>query len=211
MDPQRRADMRHALALHLRDFSAPRPAPDRAAAEPPPRDTEAELREAHAAGFAAGREAGRTEAKRHLAASSAEREMRFQHLVADARASWMEETADRLAAEVERAVSKAADVLAVDLARVLEGVAALARRSFVVNDLVTRLGPLLRDADVVSLQMSGPSDLMQALRTRLDPRHEISETACEGGDITVRVNRTIVAARLEAWRALLLAAVEGAT
>jgi hypothetical protein len=87
------------------------------------------------------------------------------------------------------------------VARILVPFLAEALRRQVVDDLTQTVSTILAGADAPALRLSGPPDLVAALRERLAGHAAaIDCVAADAADVTLVADRdTIIESRLQAW------------
>ena len=168
-----------------------------------PAETEADrIEAARASGFASGEAA----AKAVLAATVAGLGEEHARELAAAREAWASGEADKLAhqlaAGLEDLETRLADATARVLAPLLQ--AEVARQA--IADLNSELARLLGNAADVSLSISGPEDLLEALRGRLADQLagktvSVDYRQSEEPDVRIVVGQTVLETRLGVWAA----------
>ena len=156
---------------------------------------------------ARGREQGLAEARAEaLAALEAEREA-FAASLAEERAKWCESEADRLSSAFTAALSALDADLTQRIGRLLVPVLTDALRRRAMDELAVSLGRLLADPGHAVIRVSGPEDLLDALREKLGPL--AGPVTFEPGDapeVAVVADRTVMETQLAAWTRVLAAA-----
>lgn len=199
----------HPLASRLVDFSMPRRAASLEIVRPPAPSLDVEAliaqarTEARAEGFAAGRNKGRDEAARDAEARLGEAEARAAQGLGQARAEWAEAEGAAFAARIADGLDALRDEVSNHAARVLAQALAGIRRSHLVDEVLEGLAPALRERDAVTVEASGPADLLDALERRLPEGVALRRGAENGPDIALRIDRTTFETRLGAWLAAL--------
>jgi hypothetical protein len=157
---------------------------------------------ARASGFASGEAAARA------ALEAAVVGLGEQHAreLAAAREAWVRGEADKLAhqlaARLEDLETRIADATARVLAPLLQ--AEVARQA--IADLNSELARLLANAADVSVSISGPEDLLEALRVRLADQLagktvSVDYRQSEGTDVRIVAGQTVLESRLGVWAA----------
>lgn len=192
----------HAIARHLPDFAAPRPrgsepaAPGRPSTPQPPAIDLAEIkREA----MELGRREGEAAARAEFEAQRAQDEERFaQRLVAE-RAAWCAAQSEPLSAAMRDGLAALEAALCEQLARIVGPFLKDAVRQGAMAELETLMVPLLAREDRPVLKVSGPADLIDALRIRLgDPGACLFEPA-DMPDVRVVAGETVLETQISAW------------
>jgi hypothetical protein len=157
---------------------------------------------ARASGFASGEAAARAALEATL---SALREAHARELVA-AREAWVSGEADKLARQLATGLEDLELRLADATARVLAPHlrAKVARRA--IDDLHAELSRLLADGAEVSVTISGPEDLLEALRGRIADQlagkaASISYRTSDQPEVHIVARQTVLETRLGAWAA----------
>jgi len=156
----------------------------------------ARLEQARADGFESGRAAGEVA----LDARLAEQRAAFERQLAAERKAWAcqegEVLAQRLSAGLKEIEAKIADATA----RVLAPFLTAELRRQAVADLRRDLEILLAKEAGIALSISGPKDLLDALRSQLaDGLGAIAYLPNEACDVRVSAGQTVLQTRLEGW------------
>ena len=134
----------------------------------------AALREEHAAAL----EAGLDEARRH----------------------WVAGEAEHLSARIPAALDTLEASIGDATARVLLPFLATAARRLAVDDLVTSIRHLFRNAGTAAVRVAGPADLLGAIEDRLGELSSAVEFVVDDAvDVTVCADRTLIATQIGAW------------
>jgi len=169
----------------------------------PPKRREEEIAEAEERGRRAGEAAARSEFERMRAEDRAAHEARLQ----EERRVWVEETAARLAAGLAEGIQRVEARLADSLARALVPLLGAAIQRRAMDEMCQALDLLGEDG--VKVRMSGPADLVEALRRRLKDGAEIDFSVSDSPDLTVVIGDTRIETRIAAWIERLSTALAG--
>lgn len=132
---------------------------------------------------------------------------RAREELAEARRSWTEREAERLAEQLRLAFQDLEGLITAEVADILSGFVAAAVRDQAVDDLAHTLAKLLRDGKHRAVRLSGPEDLLDLIRDRLGASADSLSFEPESGvDVRVVLDETILETQLEAWRVRLAAA-----
>lgn len=194
------------LSRVLLDFGAakppasPSPSPSPAMAIVPVcdagQDAAARLDEAYARGEAAARIAAEAEREQKLAEAMAHAGQ--QH--ATERARWASEQADELAARLTSAVATLEARIAEMVGRVLTPFLTSQLRSRSVEALAESIGTLLSGGSNPALRISGPDDLLSALRDRLGASPLAIEWETNGqAEVTVLADDSVIETEIQSW------------
>lgn len=191
------------LSRVLHDFSVREvvaPAPDEGVAEiplsQPCDDMAVQLEEAYARGFAAAQSAAQAEHDRKLAETTAAADERHEA----ERARWASEQADALSTQLAFAVDLLETRIADTAARILTPFVKAELRRASLDALAESIGTLLSGANQPALRISGPEDLLEALRERLDTgRVAVDWAPGEGAEVTVCANDSVIETELQSW------------
>lgn len=177
-------------------------APDggRAAAQ----EAAARLEEAYARGL----EAGSAEARAEFAMELATQRDLFDRQLASDRQSWATDEGERIAQSLASGLRELEARIAETTARILKPFLAAELQQRAIAELAANLETLTAKDSGVSVHVSGPADLLEALRARLADKI-IAVAYAPGGDcdLRVRVGETILETRLGDWMARLGEAV----
>jgi hypothetical protein len=168
----------------------------------PERTAEAAFAEGREEGLAAGRAEERARAEAEFRTRLDEAHAAFDARLAQERAAWAAaegaSLAERLAEGLATLRSGVEDAVAAILAPFVED----ALRTHAVAALREALAPILSAGASPSLRISGPGDLITALRDALGPAAgaAVLEPG-EGPDVRVVADRTLLETQLQAWSA----------
>jgi len=160
-------------------------------------DMTAKLAESHARGV----EEGKAAAQAKFASELDEHRARSEQRIVDARHAW---AASEGAIIGERLVAGLAEVeqrLAETMARILQPFLSGQVRKQAINDLAATLIPMLAKEKGVRLEISGPQDLLDALRGALAGKAEAVYTTNDAPDVRVVMDQTLIETQLAAWMA----------
>lgn len=120
------------------------------------------------------------------------------------RQAWVTNEAGRLAAALTAGLQQVQATIAESAARVLAPFVTDQVRAKALDELQRSLEALVSKDAGLSVRMSGPSDLLDALRARLDG-HSLAVTYQPSDDCDVRVaaGQTLIETRLGLWMAAL--------
>lgn len=132
--------------------------------------------------------------RRQLAAEQAE-------TLSETRRQWVENEGDRLADLVILQMAVFEDALKTTLNGLLRPLVLDARKRQTVDELAGAVKTIAFDGASVKIAASGPSDLLQALETKLgDHAKHVSFDANETEtDVRIDANQTVIETRLAAW------------
>lgn len=171
-----------------------------AAAFPAPAspDPAAELEQA---AYARGRAEGLAEARSEYEARILAERERFEIRIAEERRAWAVEQGDRLAGCLTAALSQLSENVADAAAGILAPFVEAAAAATCVEELCGTLARVMADAPQSSLRISGPQDVLAAVRDRLGAQASLLEfEICERCDVRVLSDRTTIETQLSAWR-----------
>ena len=161
-------------------------------------DTSARIDAAHASGFESGKAAAVAALEARLEAEQA----LFAQQRASERQVWVAEEAEKLAQRLSAGLGELEARIADTTARVLEPFLSAELRRQVIAALRVELEALLTKEPRISLSVTGPEDLLQALRDQLAGK------ACTAThlpnaepDVRITAGQTILETRLGAWAA----------
>lgn len=157
-----------------------------------------------AAEVAAAERRGREEARKAAQAEAQERlldaERRFEERIAAERLRWTTEQAERLCGEIGSAVSQLGTSISGAVAGILAPFVSDAVRAEAVAELAKATEVILSGRHDISLRISGPGDLLGALRARLgDNAAGIEFVPGPVSEVRVVGGSTLVETQLRAW------------
>lgn len=154
------------------------------------------LDEAHAKAFASGKAA----AEAQTAAKLEEREASHRRELASAREAWTQQEGGRLAEQLVKGLEELEARLADTMARILEPFLAAELRRKAIADLVESLSALRAQDKAAVVGVSGPPDLLDALRARLEGRLDnVTYHPGQVNEVRVTLGQTILETRVGAW------------
>jgi len=167
-------------------------------------DTSARIDAAHASGFESGKAAAMAALEARLEGERAS----FAQQRASERQAWVAEEAEKLAQRLSAGLDELEARIAETTARVLEPFLRAELRRQVIAALRADLEALLTQEPGISLSVTGPEDLLQALRDQLSGK-ACAATYLPNGEPDVRITagQTILETRLGAWAAKIGEAV----
>jgi hypothetical protein len=161
-------------------------------------DTSARIDAAHASGF----ESGKAAAMAALEARLEDQRASFARQQASERQAWVAEEAEKLAARLSAGLGELEARIADTTARVLEPFLRAELHRQVIAALRADLEALLTKEPGISVSVTGPEDLLHALRDQLSGK-ACAATYLPNGEPDVRITagQTILETRLGAWAA----------
>lgn len=152
--------------------------------------------EAYARGIEEARQAAETEAAARLEQQNATLELR---LVA-ARKAWADEAGPRIATQITDAVGSMEDRIAAAVERVLKPFLAQAARDNAVARLREIMQDLIAGNPAMSVEVTGPEDLLAAVRASLaesipNATYAVNDTM----DIQIKAGASVLETRIAAW------------
>jgi hypothetical protein len=154
------------------------------------------LDEAYARGLAAGRAAAEAEHAQKLAEAVAR--LGEQH--AAERALWVSEQAEQLALRLTSAVEALEGRIADTVGRILTPFLGDELRRESVDALAESIGTLLSGGNPASLRITGPDDLLAALRERLGASPvAIDWQPSDRGEVTVCADDSVIETEIQGW------------
>jgi hypothetical protein len=149
-----------------------------------------------------GVERGSAAAMATLEAKLEDERAAFARQMASARQAWVKDEAEKLAQRLSAGLGELEARIAETTARLLEPILRAELRRQAVAALRTELEALLSHEPGIEVSVTGPEDLLQALRERLSGR-ACAATYHPSGEPDVRIvaGQTILETRLAAWTA----------
>ena len=164
----------------------------------PAEDTAAPIDDAFRRGLAEGKAAARSECEAELERRSEEHAQQL----AKERRDWAAETGEKLAGQLIAGLGSVEAKIAGSVAHVLEPFLIAELRRQTIDELVGITRELMSKDPGISMEISGPDDLLQVLRDRLaGEARNVRFSAGEGSDVRVCADQTILETRLGAWMA----------
>lgn len=143
-----------------------------------------------------------------LAAAMAAQQAQHEAALAEARAQWAAHEGASLAEGIAAALAGIEARLGEALASLLEPFLHKAARAKALGQLHETLGTLLEGGETPAVAVSGPADLVAALRASYGDRPGLSFTEADVPDVTVALGDTRIRSHLRAWTRRLDAALE---
>lgn len=150
--------------------------------------------------YARGVEHGKAAADAEIATLLAEQSAVSEQSLAAARKSWCEEEGPRLAEQIRSAIADMENRIAQSVERVLKPFLAQAVRNEAIGQLRAIVQELIGTNPGMTLEVSGPEDLLAAVRTSLPPSvAAVSYVANDASDVQIKAGASIVETRIAAW------------
>jgi hypothetical protein len=124
----------------------------------------------------------------------------LEQSLASAREAWCNEEGPRLADQIVTAIRDLEDRIAESAERVLRPFLAQAVRDQAIGQLRTIMHELTSTQPGVTLEVSGPEDLLNAIRTSLPSwLNNVSYVVNDASDIQVKAGASVIETRIAAW------------
>lgn len=146
-----------------------------------------------------GVESGRAAAKAEYEAKLEQHKAAFDKELAAARQAWCREQSDKLAQHLAASLKGLEVNIAETAARLLKPFLMERVKQAAIEDLCASLEGLLTREVSRTINVSGPEDLLEALRTRLADTAAVTYTCSNECDVRVLVGQTQIETRLGAW------------
>lgn len=191
-------------ASFLVDFGSNEPVA--AIADEPPRGavTAAEddegAKEQIEAAYARGLEEGKTAAEAEAEVRLEEQKVALEQSLAASRESWCREEGAQIAEQVKSAIGDLEERIAHATEHVLRPFMMQAVREKAVAELRTTLQQLVAMSPGITLEISGPEDLLEAVRAGLS--ESVATMSCvanDACDVQVKAGASVVETRIAAW------------
>jgi hypothetical protein len=148
---------------------------------------------------ARGREEGRAQAAAAFEIDLAHERAQLEARIAAARGTWVAEEGQRLGAAVATGLEQLQAEIAGSVARILKPFLAGEVREQVLASLSETMTGLVSSTSAL-LKVSGPEDLLDALRERFGPTEaSVVYEVAAGIEVSVVADHTVVESRLQAW------------
>jgi hypothetical protein len=152
--------------------------------------------------YAHGRNDGEEAARAIWEAKLRNQQAEFEGRLAAERQAWVNNEATRLSERLHHGLREVEARIAETTARILKPFLADAIRRRVVADLAAILEQTLSDGRSVRVQLSGPEDLLEALKKALDGKaSSVVFQAAESCEVRATVDHTVFETRIAAWLA----------
>lgn len=149
---------------------------------------------------AEGQESGRAAARAELERKLTEQKAAHEAELARARLAWISQESSKLAERVTLGLRDVETKIADAVSRILHPLLAEQIRQRAIESLRAELDVLLRSGAGVTLQVSGPADLLDGLREQLAGRVEsVAFVPGESVDVRISSGDTVLETRLGAW------------
>lgn len=150
--------------------------------------------------FARGMEEGRQAAEAEAAARLEQQQAAMEQSLAEARAAWCGEQGPQIAGQITAAIHDMESRIAASADRVLRPFLAQAVRERAVSELHALLRALLETNPDMTLAISGPEDLLAAVREGLAGSiAAVSYLVNDATDVQVKAGASIIETRIAAW------------
>jgi len=157
---------------------------------------EAQLAEAYTRGWEAGREAERSALTAKLEQSTAD----FQERLRGEREAWVAEEGAKLAQGLARGLTDLEQRVGEAVALLLGPFLTVAAREKAVAELGRQIRTLVAGDSAVALSISGPADLLQAVRSALPCGLNVVDfEENDDCEVRVRADGTLIETRLRGW------------
>lgn len=153
------------------------------------------VEEAYARGIEEGRLASDADAEARIE----ELKAGMERSLAATRQAWCEEQGPQIALAITSAIREMEDSVAQSVASVLRPFLAQAVREKAIGALRTLLQDLLASTPDVRLEVSGPEDLLAAVRASLPTQSAVTYVASEGVDVQVKAGASVIETRIAEW------------
>lgn len=163
----------------------------------------AKMAESHARGYAEGKAAAEAAFAPRLEAQQID----FEQRLAAARKSWADAEGVALSDALVRAMKDLEARLAETTARILQPFLEADICRTAVAELATAIDAVLARDKAARIEITGPDDLLGALRVRLADKSSATFASSETCDIRVSIDQTVLETRLGAWMAAIEEAV----
>jgi flagellar biosynthesis/type III secretory pathway protein FliH len=156
------------------------------------------IEEAHAKGIAEGRKAAEEQAAAQLEQQQAE----SQQALAAAREAWTAEAGPRISEQIVSAISQMEQRIADAAERVLRPLMVDAVRAEAIRQLRAILQDLIRSSPDLALQVTGPEDLLDAVRAGIpDSVKTVSYVVSTTTDVQIKAGSSLVETSIGTWLA----------
>lgn len=157
--------------------------------------------------FARGVAEGRAEAQVQFETKLEEQRSEFATRLASERQGWATGTGEDLAKRLLGAVAEVEQRVAETTARILKPFLTEQLHRQAIAELQASLDNLLTSDPDVSLGISGPADVLDALRKRLSGKMAVTYTPSDDCDVRIVAGQATLETRLKDWMARLAEAV----
>jgi hypothetical protein len=150
--------------------------------------------------YARGIEEGKRSAEAETIALLEEQKAALDQSLAAAREAWCNEQGPQVAEQIETAIRDMEDRIADSAERVLKPFLAQALRDQAIGQLRAIVNDLIAANPGITLEISGPEDLLDGIRTSLSSSvGNASYVVNEACDIQVKAGASVIETRISAW------------
>ena len=150
--------------------------------------------------FARGLENGRSEARAAFQVMLEEQQGEFTARLATERQQWAAQTGEELANRLLAAIAELERRVADTTARILKPFLATELRRQAIAELRTSLEVMLAADSGASISVSGPADVLEALRPQLSSRATtVTFTPSDDCDVRIEAGQAKLETRLRSW------------
>jgi hypothetical protein len=158
--------------------------------------------------YAKGFEGGKAAAQAVFDGKLAEQKSRFEAQLASERELWVAQQGERLIERFQSGLRDLEETIAGTVGRILKPFLAAAIRHRAMAELQEQLHALLAGNEGIRFTVSGPPDLLEALRSQLDAAGvAVTYEPGQQCDVRVSVGETVLETRLGTWVAKIDEAV----
>lgn len=150
--------------------------------------------------YARGIDEGKRSAEAETVVLLEEQKAALDQSLAAAREAWCNEQGPRLAEQIGTAIRDMEDRIADSAERVLRPFLAQAVRDQAVSQLRAIVNELTTTNPGITLEISGPEDLLGAMRTSLSPSvANASYAVNDACDVQIKAGASVIETRIAAW------------
>jgi flagellar biosynthesis/type III secretory pathway protein FliH len=146
---------------------------------------------------------GRAAAEAEFAAKLDLQQKDFEQQLATARQGWAASEGNALSEAFVHALQDLEARLATTIARILRPFLETEVRHAAVAELATTIKTILARDQAIRIEISGPDDLLDVLRSRLADKVTATFTTSQGCDVRVVIGQTTLETQLAAWIAAM--------
>ena len=145
---------------------------------------------------------GQTETRTHYEKELADQEEQINLRLQQAKSEWEAEFADRFVSELTAGLQAVKDDIADGVAMVLRRYIDEQIQSQILDDLTSTLDTILRDETISTLEITGPSHLLDLIKERLlDSVTSIVWNESDVSEVQIKVDNTLLETRIGDWLA----------
>jgi flagellar biosynthesis/type III secretory pathway protein FliH len=150
--------------------------------------------------YVRGQDEGRKAAEAEAVALLEEQRAALEQALVAARQTWCEEEAPKLAEQLMAAIGEMRDCIAGSVERVLTPFVSQSVRQEAIRQLRATIDDLIAANRGISLEVSGPEDLLDAMRSSLSNAGvAVSYIVNEASDVQIKAGGSIVETRIAEW------------